>query len=203
MIKIFNKYFKSYLKVLGIFGLVFNLVACASPFGKEVLSENLGSPVAMGPNNSVVYCRAKMDCNSSFVGALCCAHVSMYSQGDTLRLVLPVEQFFDADNTSQIKESRLEVLGKISNLLLHKYPKSPVSIVGYTDNIGGSSASQQDISRQQAGAITAYFWNNGVPAARMTTKGRGAADPVANNNTLRGRAANNRVEVRVGLPPRS
>lgn len=42
-----------------------------------------------------------------------------------------------------------------------------------------------------------YMVNQGVPADRVRTEGRGKAEPVASNATAEGRARNRRVEVTV------
>jgi outer membrane protein OmpA-like peptidoglycan-associated protein len=42
-----------------------------------------------------------------------------------------------------------------------------------------------------------YLVNNGIPAARLTAAGYGEDNPIENNNTRAGRAANRRVEVKL------
>jgi outer membrane protein OmpA-like peptidoglycan-associated protein len=41
--------------------------------------------------------------------------------------------------------------------------------------------------------VKAYVVSKGVDAARITTKGYGEAQPIADNTTVEGRAANRRV----------
>ncbi|TDQ39283.1 adhesin transport system outer membrane protein [Tepidicella xavieri] len=71
-----------------------------------------------------------------------------------------------------------------------------VIAVGHTDGIG-SDAYNQRLSLRRAEAVKAYMVNQGVPADRVRTEGRGKAEPVASNATAEGRARNRRVEVTV------
>ena len=69
-------------------------------------------------------------------------------------------------------------------------------IDGYTDNVG-DAAYNETLSKQRADAVANYLKSKGVVLGdRFTTKGFGAADPVADNATEEGRAANRRVTIR-------
>jgi outer membrane protein OmpA-like peptidoglycan-associated protein len=69
-----------------------------------------------------------------------------------------------------------------------------VSVDGYTDSIGSDGYNQR-LSMQRANAVKAYLEAHGVAASRLTAKGFGKSDPVANNATAEGRAQNRRVEL--------
>lgn len=75
-----------------------------------------------------------------------------------------------------------------------KYKEANLAIVGYTDNRGSETANQA-LSAQRAEAVKAYLVNKGVDAGRITTSGKGSANPVGDNNTAAGRAQNRRVEI--------
>jgi len=67
---------------------------------------------------------------------------------------------------------------------------------GYTDNVGDATYNQK-LSQQRADAVANYLKSKGVASSdRFSTKGLGAANPIADNNTEEGRAANRRVTIR-------
>jgi len=69
-------------------------------------------------------------------------------------------------------------------------------IDGYTDNVG-DAAYNEKLSKERAEAVANYLKSKGVVLGdRFTTKGFGAADPIADNNTEEGRAKNRRVTIR-------
>ena len=53
---------------------------------------------------------------------------------------------------------------------------------------------------RRAAATRDYLVGRGVSAARFTTDGRGSREPVADNSSATGRAANRRVEIYVAEP---
>jgi OOP family OmpA-OmpF porin len=77
---------------------------------------------------------------------------------------------------------------------LQKYPERQVLIEGHTDSVG-SDASNLELSQRRADAVRDFLLQNGVNAARLTTRGYGKASPVASNDTSAGRQQNRRVEL--------
>jgi outer membrane protein OmpA-like peptidoglycan-associated protein len=70
-----------------------------------------------------------------------------------------------------------------------------VEVVGYTDSQGAAAANQA-LSLRRAEAVAAILKESGASGS-IRTDGRGAADPVADNGSAEGRAANRRVEITV------
>ena len=68
-------------------------------------------------------------------------------------------------------------------------------VAGHTDN-RGSAARNQVLSQQRAEAVMRYLVSKGVNPANLTARGYGQNNPVADNATESGRAANRRVELR-------
>ncbi len=68
-----------------------------------------------------------------------------------------------------------------------------LEIQGHTDNVGAKDANLK-LSRDRAEAVKAHLVSTfGIAAARLTTAGLGAPQPVAPNTTDEGRAQNRRV----------
>ncbi|MDF2192636.1 OmpA family protein [Paraflavitalea sp. CAU 1676] len=77
---------------------------------------------------------------------------------------------------------------------LKKYPKLRLSINGYTDNSGSATANQQ-LSQKRADAVKKYLNEKGIAADRLSAKGHGPANPIADNKTPAGQIKNRRVEL--------
>jgi outer membrane protein OmpA-like peptidoglycan-associated protein len=70
-----------------------------------------------------------------------------------------------------------------------------VTIAGYTDDVGSDSYNLA-LSSRRAAAVRAELVKALGSAVTVTAVGRGEKDPVAPNDTKRGRQANRRVEIR-------
>lgn len=91
-----------------------------------------------------------------------------------------------ADSTATLDEA-VQILKRHSNL--------KVEIAGHTDSTG-STAYNQGLSERRAQAVADYLEANGANANNISVKGYGEAEPVADNGSADGRAANRRVELR-------
>lgn len=68
-------------------------------------------------------------------------------------------------------------------------------VIGYTDSTGSDAANER-MSLRRAEAVKAYLvTRHGIDETRITTEGRGAADPVGDNATREGRAENRRAVI--------
>lgn len=77
--------------------------------------------------------------------------------------------------------------------LLKEYPTAKVEIQGHTDSRGAAGYNEK-LSQGRANAVAAVLEKKyGIAADRITAKGYGAAQPVADNKTAEGRAKNRRV----------
>ena len=85
------------------------------------------------------------------------------------------------------------ILDEVAHSLIDN-PDVNVEVGGHTDNVGSEAANLR-LSQARADAVREYLVGKGVPAGRVTAKGYGEANPVANNATAAGRAANRRVEL--------
>jgi outer membrane protein OmpA-like peptidoglycan-associated protein len=114
-----------------------------------------------------------------------------------LKLDIPADISFDVGR-SNIKSDFAGVLNQFAGTL-NANPATSVSIIGHTDSTG-SDAINDPLSRDRANSARDYLISRGVAATRIATDGRGAREPVADNNTAAGRAKNRRVEIYVAEP---
>lgn len=77
---------------------------------------------------------------------------------------------------------------------LEKYPDTEIKIIGHTDS-KGTETYNMSLSERRAASVKAYAVAQGIPSSRLTTVGKGFSEPIADNATDAGRAANRRVEI--------
>jgi outer membrane protein OmpA-like peptidoglycan-associated protein len=71
-----------------------------------------------------------------------------------------------------------------------------ISVEGHTDN-EGSAAYNKTLSGNRAEAVKQYLIEHGIEGKRLTSKGFGDTQPVADNTTAEGRQLNRRTEIRI------
>lgn len=86
-----------------------------------------------------------------------------------------------------------KILGEIAKLV-QQNADLKLRVEGHTDNQGNAGANQA-LSEKRAQAVVAWLSAHNVPAARLTAKGLGQTQPVADNSSEDGRAKNRRVEL--------
>lgn len=111
-----------------------------------------------------------------------------------LKLDVPADAGF-ATGRSAVNPTLSRVLGQFATTL-QSNQVTTVSIIGHTDSTG-SDAVNNPLSFDRANATRDYLVGRGVSPARFTTDGRGSREPIADNGTPQGRAANRRVEIYV------
>lgn len=99
---------------------------------------------------------------------------------------------FDSDIVKPDARKNLRTLAKS----LEKYPGSDLLIVGHTDQVGAASYNQT-LSERRASAAADFLVLQGVDRDRVATRGKGETEPIAGNDTERGREMNRRVEVAI------
>ncbi|WED29700.1 OmpA family protein [Vibrio sp. DW001] len=99
---------------------------------------------------------------------------------------------FKFDSTNLLPEANRHLSPMLKRLQDHS--EAQLFIIGHTDSQGSERYNDQ-ISLQRAQSVASYFENNGIEASRIQLEGRGESEPVADNNTLEGRALNRRTEV--------
>jgi len=86
--------------------------------------------------------------------------------------------------------------------ILKAYPQVKVRIGGYTDNTGDPAANLQ-LSQQRADNVMGELTRLGVDRSRMSAKGYGQENAIADNSTEEGRQKNRRISLRVIAKPGS
>lgn len=123
----------------------------------------------------------------------------------SLKLNIPSEVTFDT-NSYAVKPSFAPVLDQVAQTL-NQSPEVVAAVVGHTDS-KGQPAYNQTLSVNRAQSVANYLAQHGVNPQRLAAEGRGATQPIADNNTEAGRAKNRRVEIYLrataqpGQPPR-
>ncbi len=102
--------------------------------------------------------------------------------------------FFASGKSTLKKESKTELENLLK--LMNDAPTLKLEISGHTDNTG-SDAINKKLSKARAKAVVDYLVKNGISSDRLTYKGYGPSDPVADNKTKDGRQKNRRTEFKV------
>lgn len=66
------------------------------------------------------------------------------------------------------------------------------TVVGHTDS-SGSEEYNQRLSEARAASVATYLEGKGISQGRLLSSGAGESEPVSDNSTAEGRAANRRV----------
>lgn len=99
-----------------------------------------------------------------------------------------------ASGDAVLSTPALELLGSIAEILRNQ--NNPVRVEGFTDNIPintGQFPSNWELSTARASAVVKLFVEEGLDASRFAAIGYGEHQPIDNNTTAEGRAANRRV----------
>ena len=79
---------------------------------------------------------------------------------------------------------------------LQKNPEISVEVAGHTDS-DGAAEYNLSLSERRAVTVRDYLIREGVAASRFTVRGYGESQPVADNGSSTGKAANRRVVLRI------
>lgn len=101
--------------------------------------------------------------------------------------------FFDFDK-SDLQPASFVELDVLVDYLTHN--KVNIEIGGHTDNQGTDEYNDR-LSEERAKAVYEYLLSHGITADRLSYRGYGKRQPIADNNTEEGRAANRRTEFKI------
>lgn len=77
---------------------------------------------------------------------------------------------------------------------MNRHPLPVVEVSGHTDSTGDPDANRA-LSGARAQAVVDYLVAQGIQVERLQSRGAGADEPIADNDTDEGRAQNRRVEL--------
>ena len=114
--------------------------------------------------------------------------------GEGIKITFESGILFDV-NRSDVK---LEATNNLANLagILNKYEDTEILIEGHTDATG-SNDHNLTLSIRRAQSVTNYLAGLEVMSSRMNMMGYGEDQPVAANDTMKGRQLNRRVEIAI------
>ena len=107
-------------------------------------------------------------------------------------VVIQADALFDFDKSVLRPDGRQSIDGALGKL--KGVDVEMVIATGHTDSVG-SDAYNQRLSERRAAAVKDYLVSKGIPAAKITTIGKGESQPVATNKTAEGRQKNRRVDI--------
>ena len=113
---------------------------------------------------------------------------------NSIQLIMPGNITFSTDSRV-LARSFLPILDAVADVLA-RFDFTELEISGHTDSRGKEKYNLK-LSEQRAQAVAEYLRGSGISNSRITTIGRGEAQPVASNKTEEGRAQNRRVELNI------
>ncbi len=117
----------------------------------------------------------------------------LLQKADVGTVVVLKNIFFDFDRSDLQPVSFVE-LDRLVAYLEHNLVK--IEIGGHTDNQGGEAYNDK-LSQDRAKAVYDYLVSRGIPAERLSYRGYGMRNPISDNSTEEGRAANRRTEFKI------
>lgn len=108
------------------------------------------------------------------------------------KVTLEADAYFDFDKATLKPAGKSRIDGEIDKL--GNVTLNSIIAIGHTDSIG-TDAYNQKLSERRAQAVKEYLVSKGIAADKISIKGMGESQPVADNKSRDGRAKNRRVEI--------
>jgi outer membrane protein OmpA-like peptidoglycan-associated protein len=90
-----------------------------------------------------------------------------------------------------------ELLNQVANVLREHQEIVKVEVQGYTDN-RGTAPRNLKLSQRRAAAVVKWLTTaGGIVDDRLSSKGYGIEEPIADNDTEQGRQKNRRVQFKI------
>lgn len=108
-------------------------------------------------------------------------------------LITSEERILFRSGESSISSSGQEYIDRLVKILKEK-TKEGVSVEGHTDNVGDPQFNQK-LSEARAASVKSALVRGGISASRVSAKGYGLSQPVADNKSEEGRQQNRRTDI--------
>ena len=118
--------------------------------------------------------------------------VQVAREGDNIRLIMPGNITFHTDSYN-LRPDFYPVLNSVGQVLA-RYADTTLRVTGHTDNTG-TRPYNQTLSERRAASVADYLVTREVSRQRMLVQGLAFDQPIADNGSAEGRAANRRVEL--------
>jgi OOP family OmpA-OmpF porin len=109
------------------------------------------------------------------------------------RELMSLRNAYFAFNKFELTAHGQDTLGVVVQFM-QSHPEAKIEVQGHTDD-RGTEAYNQGLSERRANAVKSFLVSQGIAESRITTRGLGESQPVADNKTEAGRAKNRRVVV--------
>lgn len=123
--------------------------------------------------------------------------VTVLTQGNTVDVRLSGTAMF-ASGSDQLSKNYTAIVGRVAEAL--KTEKGHIVVAGYSDSSkvgGGRFKSNEELSQARAEAVMRMIAPVVGDPSRIIAEGHGEKDPIGDNKTKEGRAANRRIEILV------
>jgi OmpA-OmpF porin, OOP family len=111
------------------------------------------------------------------------------------KLVILSPVFF-ASNKDKVLKKSFPVLTAVADALAAQPQIQKLRIEGHTDN-QGNAAKNTALSQRRAQSVRQFLIEKGIAPERLTAEGYGPSQPIEDNKSSKGRAANRRVEFKI------
>lgn len=109
--------------------------------------------------------------------------------------VIRVDKVYFNANATFLRPDSYQQLDRVVEFLKSN-PNIQVEIAGHTNNLCDDDFCLY-LSDGRAKSVKEYLVSKGIPAAKLSHKGYGKSNPIANNNSTEGRLLNQRVELKI------
>lgn len=156
-----------------------------------VTCKNVSYGVMASADGYIMY-SASLDADTSVMRHLDIRMIPLAASEE--KVIVLQNVFFETGSAELLPTSEPE----LNKLLwtLRKNTQLQIEIRGHTDNVGDEKENQA-LSEARAKAVYQYLTGRGIEAARLSYKGYGETQPIADNNTPEGRRQNRRTEFSV------